>query len=681
MRNGLSAVYGFVVIYLLIMAGMAAISSAVGSEFSLQQSSVRAAQVGAVKSSEHLSLLLQNGSLFASNDGATLSTLEFMVSRSGSGTTFAKVSYQLPVGANVTLPAPVSASRVGIVTASGNLFWDQQGSSLRNCPNGSSTLTMAVTPDGGGMASPAGLDAACDGQALQILATPSPGYTFSDWTGKGTGSYTGTSNPALIIVRGPIVETAHFIPAVSIISLNPSEDGVASGGQAKSATLLVSGIAQLVSLSTKSLPPGVSVTFSPATVLDSPAGAPVNMTVSFKGTGYGLFPVSILGTGADNQTGSATYTLQATPPNGNLSAIGTLLNPDGLGNPREHKTGYWLGSYFLAFTGKHGKSPEVDLVAAYYSGGWTADSPSTLATIPFNGYNFDLAQASNEILSSSLSYNGANLCYNIGDLGGTSVSWQFVGAACGGDQTPTKYTPTGYASSLIDSKGNWWAAVQTSDSSGNYHIEVLTATNGAWGEVFSDQFSASIGEPVPQLLQLGNGQVVLLYTLFNLTSGCFEGDYFVTTGDGGYSWSSPTGPLYAGGDPLCYDRSSGTTIGNRLFVGGVNSAGALAYWSYDFDTGSYSTSTVLPAADYASMGSVGNVLVMAYTTANTCAGGNSLYLLWSYDQGATWKSSGNVDCVRDYVILPAVSQTYQIVVLADSLVFPGLTPRFDFFTV
>src|SRR5205807_7650390 len=48
------------------------------------------------------------------------------------------------------------------------------------------------------------------GAAVSISATPSAGYTFSGWTGNGTGSYSGTTNPASITMSGPITESAAF---------------------------------------------------------------------------------------------------------------------------------------------------------------------------------------------------------------------------------------------------------------------------------------------------------------------------------------------------------------------------------------------------------------------------------------------------------------------------------------
>jgi hypothetical protein len=48
------------------------------------------------------------------------------------------------------------------------------------------------------------------GTTVSIHATPANGYSFTTWTGSGTGSYSGTNNPASITMNGPITETASF---------------------------------------------------------------------------------------------------------------------------------------------------------------------------------------------------------------------------------------------------------------------------------------------------------------------------------------------------------------------------------------------------------------------------------------------------------------------------------------
>jgi hypothetical protein len=48
------------------------------------------------------------------------------------------------------------------------------------------------------------------GAAISITAKPASGYSFSNWSGTGTGSFSGTANPASITMSGPITETAGF---------------------------------------------------------------------------------------------------------------------------------------------------------------------------------------------------------------------------------------------------------------------------------------------------------------------------------------------------------------------------------------------------------------------------------------------------------------------------------------
>jgi hypothetical protein len=48
------------------------------------------------------------------------------------------------------------------------------------------------------------------GTAVSITATPATGYHFTNWTGSGTGSYSGTNNPASITMNGPITEMGTF---------------------------------------------------------------------------------------------------------------------------------------------------------------------------------------------------------------------------------------------------------------------------------------------------------------------------------------------------------------------------------------------------------------------------------------------------------------------------------------
>jgi hypothetical protein len=62
------------------------------------------------------------------------------------------------------------------------------------------------------------------GKVVSITAKPANGEAFSNWTGSGTGSYSGTNNPASITMNAPITETANFVtgPPVSV-TVSPTQ--------------------------------------------------------------------------------------------------------------------------------------------------------------------------------------------------------------------------------------------------------------------------------------------------------------------------------------------------------------------------------------------------------------------------------------------------------------------------
>jgi len=48
------------------------------------------------------------------------------------------------------------------------------------------------------------------GEKVRINASASTGHKFKSWTGVGTGSFTGKTNPATITMNSAITETANF---------------------------------------------------------------------------------------------------------------------------------------------------------------------------------------------------------------------------------------------------------------------------------------------------------------------------------------------------------------------------------------------------------------------------------------------------------------------------------------
>lgn len=55
------------------------------------------------------------------------------------------------------------------------------------------------------------------GQSVQITATPNSGFSFTGWTGAGSGSFNGSANPATVTMNGPITQTAGFKTALRLM--------------------------------------------------------------------------------------------------------------------------------------------------------------------------------------------------------------------------------------------------------------------------------------------------------------------------------------------------------------------------------------------------------------------------------------------------------------------------------
>src|SRR6185503_17740234 len=83
------------------------------------------------------------------------------------------------------------------------------GSAITYTANFTTQHLLTTNAGNGGVLSPAG-GFFNSGQTVNISATANTGYNFSGWTGTGTGSFTGTSNPASVTMNGPVTETANF---------------------------------------------------------------------------------------------------------------------------------------------------------------------------------------------------------------------------------------------------------------------------------------------------------------------------------------------------------------------------------------------------------------------------------------------------------------------------------------
>jgi hypothetical protein len=95
-------------------------------------------------------------------------------------------------------------------------------------------LTMAASPSYAGTTNPApGSYWYNAGSSVQISATANSKYQFYEWVGSGSGSYSGTSNPATVTMNGPVTETAYFNVEVTLAAqAGGSASASWSGGSA-----------------------------------------------------------------------------------------------------------------------------------------------------------------------------------------------------------------------------------------------------------------------------------------------------------------------------------------------------------------------------------------------------------------------------------------------------------------
>jgi N-acetylneuraminic acid mutarotase len=117
---------------------------------------------------------------------------------------------------SVGVPSPQSGS-TGVQYVYGS--WNDGASQSRtiSCPAANTTYTatfgtqyyLTTTAGSNGTVSPPG-GWYNSGQSVAISASPHPGYFLDDWTGTGTGSYSGTSQSATVTINSPIGELASF---------------------------------------------------------------------------------------------------------------------------------------------------------------------------------------------------------------------------------------------------------------------------------------------------------------------------------------------------------------------------------------------------------------------------------------------------------------------------------------
>lgn len=134
-----------------------------------------------------------------------------------------------------------------------------------------SRLTM--TAGSGGTVSPA-TGYQNDNTSVTITATPNPGAVFTRWSGTGSGSYSGTNNPASVSIAGPIEQTAIFATTLCSPALSPSSVSFDANANTGSVVLTI----------------GAACPWTAAVVGDNPW---LRLTGATSGTGGGSISFSV----------------------------------------------------------------------------------------------------------------------------------------------------------------------------------------------------------------------------------------------------------------------------------------------------------------------------------------------------------------------------------------------------
>jgi hypothetical protein len=94
--------------------------------------------------------------------------------------------------------------------------------------NFSTQYLLTMSTGAGGSVSPGNLWTN-SGAAVNISATASNGYSFTSWTGSGSGSYSGNNNAVPVLMNGPITQTASFTIQVHSMSIAQQPVNVLQG--------------------------------------------------------------------------------------------------------------------------------------------------------------------------------------------------------------------------------------------------------------------------------------------------------------------------------------------------------------------------------------------------------------------------------------------------------------------
>src|SRR5947208_4342 len=179
-RYALSSVYGFIVLYTLIVVGLGAFSSVMYANANLESSHQRAGQIESMRHLEHLALSLTPSSVIVLNDGLVTSQLAYLHLVYPSTSTDSHIAMALSVNSTFSFSVAPSVTRVAVVTELGDVFW----------VGGATGGPFTVTFDAAGLSASLSNDtlATVDGTGYPLSQLPK---TFS-WAGMTVHSYSFT---------------------------------------------------------------------------------------------------------------------------------------------------------------------------------------------------------------------------------------------------------------------------------------------------------------------------------------------------------------------------------------------------------------------------------------------------------------------------------------------------------
>jgi len=299
-----------------------------------------------------------------------------------------------PVGSTVSGKRYLWVSTSGLSTAkSGSITVPAGGGSITATYKTQYYLTTSVSPSGAGVSSPiyGWYDA---GSTVQIVAVANSGYQFSRWSGSGSGSYSGTNNPASITMNGPITETAYFKVGVTFDAVKTS--GARFNGYPSMVLYLGSPFNTWYSYSqlpvTVYLEPGASLYFSWNSLVYSREGYP-SQKYNLDDARYNWVSTSGYSTSQ-----SATITVPSSPASITarydryvLVTVDIASPGSNAGSVSPSGSSYYLEGTSFTATANSGYQFHhwvVDDSAWSYSNPYTVDRPRVLLAVFYIGVTF-----------------------------------------------------------------------------------------------------------------------------------------------------------------------------------------------------------------------------------------------------------------------------------------------------